>query len=234
MSLQLDDILITGRTFEEYKRFFDLDVEKLKGKNVLDCPSGASSFVAEAKTQEIKAKGTDILYQFTKEEIKKQGEISIEKIYEDTSWMNGHNFEFYKSIQNHRKFREEALKKFLEDYNKEDYFYNQLPKLNFEDDQFDILLSSHLLFVYDDRFDYEFHKKAILEMLRVAKEVRIFSMVDFKNSRVKEEKNFSPYAYKTIEELQEFKCTIQKVDFEFQPRAGYMLKITKDKNESTI
>ncbi len=40
MALQLEDFLITGRTFDEYAAFFDLDIGRLKGKKVLDCPGG--------------------------------------------------------------------------------------------------------------------------------------------------------------------------------------------------
>jgi glycosyltransferase involved in cell wall biosynthesis len=96
----------------------------------------------------------------------------------------------------------------------------------FENKEFDVSLSSHLLFVYDNMLDYEFHKNSILELLRVSKEVRIFPLVDFKNSRVDEEKNFSPFVYKILDELKEFKCQIVKVDFEFQPRANYYLSIS--------
>lgn len=227
MSLELDDILITGRTFEEYKTFFDLNIEELQDKKVLDCPSGASSFVAEAKKHKIKAKGTDILYEFHKDKILSQGLKSITKIYEDISWMDNFNLDFYHSIKNHKKHREKALKKFYEDYNYSDYTYSELPSLNFKDNEFDLLLSSHLLFVYDNRFNYEFHRDSILEMLRVSKEVRIFSLVDFKNSRENKEQNFSPYVYKVMEDLKEYKCEIQKVNFEFQPKAGYMLRIVK-------
>ena len=49
MPLNLENIAITGRTFEEYSAFFDLKLEDLKGKKVLDCPSGASSFVQTLK-----------------------------------------------------------------------------------------------------------------------------------------------------------------------------------------
>jgi len=233
MSLKLDNILITGRTFEEYRAFFNLDIEKLKNKKVLDCPSGASSFVAQAKTYEINAKGSDILYHFSTEEILSQGLKSIDKIYEDTSWMDGFNFDFYGSIERHKSYREEALRSFCKDYNPLEYSHNELPKLDFEDNAFDLLLSSHLLFVYGDRFDYDFHRDSILEMLRVAKEVRIFPLVDFKNSRVDERQNFSPYLYRVLEDLQEYNCAIEKVNFEFQPRAGYMLKIQKEKEDET-
>lgn len=225
MSLKLDNILITGRLYEEYIAFFNLNIEELKGKRVLDCPSGVSSFVSSTSANDIDAVGTDILYQFDVDAIRDQGEVSIDKIYEDISWMDGFNFDFYKSIENHKEYRQKALSEFSKDYNDKNYFYNSLPKLNFEENSFDIVLSSHLLFVYDDRFDYEFHINSIIEMLRVSDEVRIFPLVDFKNSHVDEEKNFSPYVYKIMDELKEFGCEIVKVDFEFQPRANYMLVI---------
>ena len=166
-------------------------------------------------------------YEFDKDAIEVQGHKTIEKIYQDTSWMDVYKMDFYKSKENHRNHRENALKAFVNDFNKKDYVFAKLPNLPFENNYFDLALSSHLLFVYDNMLDYEFHKNSILEMLRVSKEVRIFPLVDFKNSRVSEEKNFSPFLYKILEELKDFKCEIVKVDFEFQPKANYYLKILK-------
>ncbi len=77
MSLQLDDFLITGRTFEEYVAFFDLNAETMKNMRVLDCPSGASSFIAEAKNRGIAASGCDILYCYDRDALRVQGEKSI-------------------------------------------------------------------------------------------------------------------------------------------------------------
>ncbi|WP_066352490.1 hypothetical protein [Aliarcobacter skirrowii] len=228
MSLNLENIAITGRTFEEYSIFFDLKLEDLKGKKVLDCPSGASFFVQTLKQNGIFAKGIDIIYKFTKDEIEKQGIKTLEKIYQNTSWMDAYKMDFYKTKENHKKHREDALKGFLEDYNLDDYIYCELPNLPFENKEFDLLFSSHLFFVYDDRLDYDFHKNSILEMLRVSKEVRLFPLVDIQNSKVLEEKNFSPFVYKIIEELsKDFKCEIIKTDFEFQVKANYYLKIFK-------
>ena len=226
MSLELENIAITGRTFEEYSSFFDLKLEDLKGKKILDCPSGASSFVSVANKNGSVVTGVDLIYEFDKNSIETQGYKTIEKIYQDTSWMDVYKMDFYKSKENHRNHRENALKAFVNNFNKKDYVFAKLPNLPFENNYFDLALSSHLLFVYDNMLDYEFHKNSILEMLRVSKEVRIFPLVDFKNSRVLEEKNFSPFVYQIIEELsKDFKCEIVKVDFEFQPNANYYLKI---------
>jgi len=222
MSLILDDFLITGRTFEEYVAFFDLDAEALRGKKVLDCPGGASSFVAQARDFEIEAHACDMLYRFERDAILEQGLKSIDHIYRDVSWMEDNNFEFYGSIERHRSFRENALTQFCDDYNPVYYRYAQLPKLLYDDQTFDIVLSSHLLFVYDDRLDIHFHIESIREMLRIGREVRLFPLIDFKNSRVDEEKNLSPYAY-AIAEI--FGGEIIPVDFEFQKNGGYMMRI---------
>ena len=224
MALQLEDFLITGRTFDEYVAFFDLDIEGLENKKVLDCPSGVSSFIARANSKNIAASGCDIIYQFSKEDIVKQGKSSIEKIYADTAWMEGHNYAFYGSIKEHRGFRESALEGFKDDLEVDRYRYETLPSLSYDDDSFDLLLSSHLLFVYDDRLDLEFHIESIKEMLRVAKEVRIFPLIDFKNSRMDEEDNFSPLVK---EVMVHFNAKLIEVDFEFQPGANAMICIRR-------
>ena len=46
--LELDRVAFYGRTLSEYQLFFDLTIEDLeKYDKIIDCPSGASSFVAE-------------------------------------------------------------------------------------------------------------------------------------------------------------------------------------------
>ncbi len=220
MALQLRDYLITGRTFEEYMAFFNLNPNTLRGKKVLDCPSGVSSFIADAKALNIDAHGCDIIYAHDASAIIKRAYDSIELIYQDVTWMADHNFDFYGSIANHKKHRQRALRGFENDFNTRHYLYQTLPQLSYGDKAFDLLLSSHLLFVYDDRLSLEFHLQSIREMLRVAKEVRIFPLIDFKNSRKNEADNFSPFV-NTI--LKTFKAKVVPVDFEFQPRGGAMM-----------
>ena len=141
--------------------------------------------------------------------------------------MKGFNFDFYKTLQNHKLHRQNALKLFNVDYDKKRYFNYELPVLGFQDKSFDLLLSSHLLFVYDDRFSYEFHLNAIKEMLRVADRVQIFPLIGFQNLNIDKEKNFSPYVYKIIEDLKHYSVVIEKVNFEFQPRGNYQMVIKR-------
>jgi hypothetical protein len=60
---ELDRVAFYGRTMSEYLMMFGLDdVTSLKKYNaILDCPSGASSFVAEAAKYGINAVGCDPL-----------------------------------------------------------------------------------------------------------------------------------------------------------------------------
>lgn len=63
-TLNLDRVVFIGRTFYEYMRMFNLEPSQLLELKVLDCPSGASSFVAEAYNEYNikKVIGCDILY----------------------------------------------------------------------------------------------------------------------------------------------------------------------------
>ena len=50
----------------------------------------------------------------------------------------------------------------------------------FADGEFDLTLVSYLLFAYQDRFDYEFHRDLILENMRVTRGgARIYPTVTF-------------------------------------------------------
>ena len=56
------------------------------------------------------------------------------------------------------------------------YLPQELPKLPFADGEFDLALCSHLLFTYSGQLSADFHAQAVMEMCRVAKEVRIFPL----------------------------------------------------------
>lgn len=222
--MTLKDFLITGRTFDEYVAFFGLDVGALAGKKILDCPAGVSGFVAEAVQHGIDAHGCDMLYGFSREAIVRQAHASIGRIYEDVRWMAGHNWQFYGSVAQHRREREDALQRFSEDFPSPRYRREVLPELTYPDDSFDLLLSSHLLFVYDDRLNLDFHLASIASMLRVAQEVRLFPLVDFKNSRRDEPDNHSPL----VEAVrQRFDAEIIPVGFEFQPGANACMRLLR-------
>jgi hypothetical protein len=59
------------------------------------------------------------------------------------------------------------------------YVAAQLPHLPFGEGWFRLTLSSHLLFVYPERLDFDGHVASLLELVRVTSgEVRVYPLVD--------------------------------------------------------
>src|SRR5207245_7356754 len=74
-----------------------------------------------------------------------------------------------------------AMRRFLADFRAGKaagrYVTASLPHVPFADGQFDLALVSHLLFLYSEQLDLGFHRAAVEELLRVAREVRIFPLL---------------------------------------------------------
>jgi len=62
------------------------------------------------------------------------------------------------------------------------YVAGALPDLPFGNDAFDLALSSHLLFLYGEQLSLEVHLRSLEAMLRVAREVRIFPLLELDGS----------------------------------------------------
>ncbi|MDH4127883.1 MAG: class I SAM-dependent methyltransferase [Spirochaetota bacterium] len=223
-NIQLDRIAFYGRTLTEYLKFFNLNLNELNAKSILDCNSGASSFVAEAHRKGINVIGCDPLYGHSVDYIIKQGYSDIDHVIEKVSpKINLFNWSFYKSLETLKEYRTNALKGLINDYvngtmdNR--YINAKLPVLPFADHSFNLVLSGHFLFVYSDRLDYDFHLRSILELLRVSKEeVRIYPLVGLDtNIYTHMDKLLSNLANKGI------KVDIMPVDFEFQWGANQIL-----------
>lgn len=137
------------------------DIYRLKRYNrILDCPPGASSFVAEANKYGVNTVGCDPLFDKDSRILQKQGE-DIEYVVKRVSLApNLYNWNFYSSTDELRNYRKLALEHFISDYNlgKESkrYVKAELPKLPFDDKSFDLVLSGHFLFTYSHRFEFSF------------------------------------------------------------------------------
>jgi hypothetical protein len=223
--MKLKDIVPWGRNLQEYKQMFLLTDEDLNSK-ILGCGDGPSSFNKELTDLNGDITSIDPIYQFSKydiyQRIKDTSSIvskQLKQNRDDFIWRD------FKSLEELVDVRLEAMKKFLEDYEsgKRDgrYIHQELPKLSFDDSSFDLVLSSHFLFLYSEHFDLDFHIDSILQMCKIAKnEVRIFPILDLKNSRSKHLKSI-------IELLKEkgFEVDLLKSEYEFQKGAFEMLRI---------
>lgn len=177
-------VAITCRSYEEYMRMFALEMENLKKGPILDVAAGASSFVAEASTMGLKAIAVDPSYDLSPAQMERKAMEEIEISTKKLDALQEHmDWTFYGSLKAHHQRRERSLHKFITDYERaqsERYVAASLPVLPFADHQFSLVLCSHFLFLYGEQFDYEFHRDAIMELIRVCKkrggEVRIYPL----------------------------------------------------------
>jgi hypothetical protein len=77
--------------------------------------------------------------------------------------------------------RRTAMDAFLADYEsgrqRQRYVDAALPDLPFPDDAFDLALCSHFLFLYSEHLGLEFHESALIELCRLAPDVRVFPLL---------------------------------------------------------
>ncbi len=226
--LELSKVVLLGRTFEEYLRYFALSPEELRGRKILDIASGVSSFCAEANAKQIDVTAFDPIYELSPEEIKNRCEPDLEFVANEIGKVKAYKWDFYKTPEKMREFRERAYRLFLPDFAEAKggrYISGKLPRTPFRDGQFNLTLVSYFLFVYEEQFDYEFHKQSLAEILRITSdEARIYPLVNFKAKRshfVDQIKNEADFADWKFEEV--------ATDFEFLKNSNSYLRIRKTK-----
>jgi hypothetical protein len=117
-----------------------------------------------------------------------------------------------------------SMRRFLDDFEvglrSGRYVAGELPSLPFADRSFELALCSHFLFLYSDRLDERFHVEAVLELCRVAGEVRIFPLVSLDGGQ---SRHVEPVA--TAARQHGRAVTIELVPYEFQKGAHQMMRI---------
>ncbi|HSM80453.1 MAG TPA: hypothetical protein VLS96_02150 [Nodosilinea sp.] len=224
--MKLDEVVPWGRTLEEYRSMFSLSETDLNRK-ILGCGDGPASFNAEMTELGHSVVSIDPVYRFSAEQIERRVRATYEQVISQVK-QNHQNY-IWKNFQNADelgKARLSAMEKFLSDYEagkaSQRYLDQSLPNLEFSDEQFELCLCSHLLFLYSEQLSLDFHLASIHELLRVASEVRIFPLLKL-NGEV------SPYLEPVIEDLsnQGYSAQVQTVAYEFQKGGNQMLKISR-------
>lgn len=222
----LDRIVLLGRTLDEYRRYFALDLEALRGREILDVASGVSSFCAEARRAGLRVTAFDAIYDLPADKIQRRCESDLDHVVEAVRGLKTYRWDFYQSPENLRVLREQAYKGFLADYRHRDvsrYVPGRLPTLPFHDGEFDITLLSYLLFVYEDQLDYDFHKRSLLEIMRVTREeARVYPIVTFEAKR-------SSYLdrLRADRELTHLGFEEVRTKFEFLLNSNYYLRVCR-------
>lgn len=172
-------ILVTSRSFEEYVAFFDLDPETLPPR-VLDCCAGTSGFVAEAHARGVEAVALDPAYRLDGPALVEdadRGAHGAQQILDTHD--QRFTYDWYGTRSRRVTMRRNAFGAFAAHRrgHPSHYLPAVLPQLPFADDAFDLALCSHLLFTWATVLDEHWHHDALVELCRVAAEVRVFPLL---------------------------------------------------------
>lgn len=222
--MTLDQIVPWGRSLAEYQRMFVLTDTDLAG-TILGCGDGPASFNAELTARGGSVISIDPIYAFTAADIRQRVQEThtelIDKVKQspaDYLWTE------FRDPDALGRERLTTMERFLLDY--EDgrragrYQIQAVPTLDFPDQHFTLALSSHFLLLYTEQLSLDFHCAAVLELCRVAQEVRIFPLLDLACQR-------SAHIEPLLSYLSDFSydSQIETVPYEFQRGGNQMLRI---------
>ncbi|WP_439481647.1 SAM-dependent methyltransferase [Cyclobacterium plantarum] len=225
MAFELKNIVPWGRNLDEYKSMFNLTDAELN-KKIISFGDGPASFNYSMFKFNKRVISIDPIYGFSVDELKRKIKETKDIVINQTR-NNAENFVWtkIKNIQELETIRLSAMNLFLQDFESGKregrYINHEMPdKTNFTDSTFDLGLSSHFLILYA-QLGLDFHLSAMTEMLRVAKEIRIFPILDLDAHK-------PPLLAHLVEHFEKnFKVEIQRVDYEFQKNGNEMLRIKR-------
>jgi len=224
--MKLNEVVPWGRTLEEYKLMFTLSDTDLN-KTILGCGDGPASFNVEMTEIGHSVVSVDPIYQFSVEQIKQRVQETYEPVISQVK-QNAKRY-IWKNFCDAGELghaRLAAMEKFLLDYETGKaagrYLPQSLPSLDLPDDQFELCVCSHLLFLYSEQLSLDFHIGSIHELLRISSEVRIFPLLKLDGTP-------SPYVESVVHALSSsgFNVQVQQVAYEFQKGGNQMLRINK-------
>ena len=215
-----------GRSFDEYRRMFSLSESDL-GLGILGCADGPAAFNCGLTKRGGRIVSCDPLYRLNAADIRARiGETRDRMVAHATK--NAHLFVWttIPSPEDMGRLRMESMSEFLSDFElgkqQGRYIDQSLPSLDFAPDSFDLAVCSHFLFLYSDEFSRGFHMESALEMCRVAKEARIFPLLDMRGQP-------SAHLVPMMRQLKKrgWKVSVENVTYEFQRGGNQMLRIRR-------
>jgi len=209
---------------DEYRRMFaltDVDLDR----RILGCGDGPAAFNAAMTRLNKRVVSVDPLYGFGGGEIRQRidatHDLMVERAREAAErfvWKE------IRSPEHMGEIRMRAMGEFLADYEEGKrrgrYLAGSLPRLDLPDGSFELALCSHFLFLYSAEFDAAFHVKSIVEMVRVAGEVRIFPLLNMEGIT-------SGHVAPVMDGLRErgLTVTVERVNYEFQRNGNEMMRV---------
>ena len=222
---ELDGVVPWGRTAAEYEKFFALD--GLPGDAaILDCGGGPSSFSSEYARRGYRTVCVDPLFRWPVSTLRERFDATVEPMM--TGMRRARDrfvWSYYSSPEHVLTLREQAVEMTLAELSADTrstaFVSGALPALPFIDDAFDLALCSHLLFLYSDELSLPFHEAAIDELMRVAREVQVFPLLDMAGC---ESVHLSPLRA-ALE--RRYAVDIEQIEFEFQRGGNRRLRVSR-------
>jgi hypothetical protein len=232
MALSLTEIIPWGRCRREYELMFNLHPQDLAG-GVLDCGGGPASFSAEMAALGNRVVSVDPIYAFSGAQIRARFDAVSETVIsqiratpQDWTWT------YHRDPDDLLVNRRTTIEAFLTDYKQgireQRYVIGELPRLPFAARSFGLAVCSHLLFLYSELLSEEFHLRSLLELCRVAEEVRVFPLLTLARNR-------SPHLVAVQGALNDagFRSEVVRVGYELQRGGNQMLRIFRNSHPSS-
>lgn len=224
MNKAYQDILLWGHSLESYTKMFNLTEAELK-LPILDCCGGPASFNTELTAQGGDVISADPLFELNEKKMKERIDMVFKEMLDA---VETHKERFiWDSINSPMELaaiRKANINKFLGDFPmgfaEGRYVADAPPNLHFQHFQFDLAVCSHYLFANSPEQTVDYHVAAIENLVDVAKEVRIFPLLD---SMGEIPELVGPVSQGLHEKG--LGVEIRAVDYEFQKKGNAMLRV---------
>lgn len=217
-------LVFWGHHVDEYREMFGLTNDELKGR-ILEFASGPSAFNAELAGVAQKRVSCDPLFNLDYDTLKvKSGLVFADMLEQITANPAHFDFSGYADQTAFFEHRQSGMRTFFSDYlqGKEAGRYIGINDINlpFEKFSFDIAVSSHYLFSQLEDQTIDFHVAILQELARVAREVRIFPLID-------SHEKTSPLLGPVLLALQQadYGTEIRAVPYHLEPQGNAMLRV---------
>ena len=209
---------------------FGLDASALPA-SMLDCSGGVAGFAAEAGRRGRRVIAVDPAYGLPRERL---AELGRDDLGRGSAIAEQHadrfTFDWYGDPERRLTLRKAALAQFVVDLATSPgrYVAGQLPQLPFRDSSFELAVCSHLLFTWADQLGLDWHRAALVELARVAVEVRVFPTV------MQGPGEPVPFWDQLMSDLadDQLHAERRRVPYEFQRGANTMLVVSRDRTRS--
>ncbi len=216
-----------SHTLAEYQAMFNL-LDLKPCASILHYRAGSSSLAAELAASQHAVTAVDPFYVNSYTELKEKSlrhfKLAMEEI---ACFKDQFSWRFFENYQALEEAWQKALELFFADFEEGQqvgrYIAAEPLALPFETGQFDIALSSYSLFNLsaEPKASKEFLLQPIKALCRVAREVRIFPLLDARGE-------ISPLLGPVISQLQQenYSIELKQVSFDFQPGGNAMMCVS--------